>query len=249
MEKNNKSKAQNINGFTLAEILITLAIIGIIAAITIPSVISNTQQQEFKTGLKKAVSVLNSAIMMNIAYEGESPYDNANLFGYLMRHMSIMETVTILTDKMYVKPANYNNPYWNAAFYTTDGMRYEFFDNITSHGSLYQFKLYESDIIPCVGSLSPYKSFTKCGGCGSLGLSNNPNNTTKPPCIISVDVNGDRKPNPVNANCKNINCMVPSKFNNPNSTRFTDTFSILITEEKAIPYGIAAQKAMYQAQK
>ena len=41
-------------GFTLAEVLITLAIIGVVAAIAIPSVISNTQQQEFKTGLKKS---------------------------------------------------------------------------------------------------------------------------------------------------------------------------------------------------
>ena len=54
-------------GFTLAEVLITLAIIGIVAALTIPSVISNYQQQEFKTGLKKAVSVLNEAIQTNIA--------------------------------------------------------------------------------------------------------------------------------------------------------------------------------------
>ena len=31
--------------FTLAEVLITLAIIGVVAAISIPSVISNSQQQ------------------------------------------------------------------------------------------------------------------------------------------------------------------------------------------------------------
>ena len=28
-----------------------------------------------------------------------------------------------------------------------------------------------------------------------------------------------------------------------------DIFTILITEDRAIPYGVAAQKAMYQAQK
>ena len=83
-------------GFTLAEVLITLAIIGVVAAISIPSVISNTQQQEFKTGLRKAVSVLNSAITMNMAIDGESPYDNANLFGYLQKHMAVMESTTRL---------------------------------------------------------------------------------------------------------------------------------------------------------
>ena len=68
-----------------------LAIIGVVAAISIPSVISNSQQQEFKTGLRKAVSVLNSAITMNMALEGESPYDNGNLFGYLIKHMSVIK--------------------------------------------------------------------------------------------------------------------------------------------------------------
>ena len=83
---------KRLRGFTLAEVLITLAIIGVVAAISIPSVISNSQQQEFKTGLRKAVSVLNSAITMNMAIDGESPYDNANLMGYMMKHMSVMSS-------------------------------------------------------------------------------------------------------------------------------------------------------------
>ncbi|MBE7707024.1 MAG: prepilin-type N-terminal cleavage/methylation domain-containing protein, partial [Cyanobacteria bacterium SIG30] len=38
---NNRLKA-----FTLAEVLITLAIIGVVAALTIPSVVTNYQNQE-----------------------------------------------------------------------------------------------------------------------------------------------------------------------------------------------------------
>ena len=82
--------------FTLAEVLITLAIIGVVAALTIPSVISNSQQQEFKTGLRKAVSVLNSAITMNMALDGETPYDNKDTFNYLIRHMSVLKTTNRL---------------------------------------------------------------------------------------------------------------------------------------------------------
>ncbi|MDO5438215.1 MAG: type II secretion system protein, partial [bacterium] len=81
-----------MKAFTLAEVLITLAIIGVVAAVSIPSVISNSQQQEFKTGLRKAVSVLNSAITMNMALDGETPYDNANLMGYMMKHMAILKS-------------------------------------------------------------------------------------------------------------------------------------------------------------
>ena len=78
--------------FTLAEVLITLAIIGIVAAVTIPSVIANYQQQEFKTGLRKAVSVLNEAIQANITLDGETPYETNDLFTYIQKHMSVLKS-------------------------------------------------------------------------------------------------------------------------------------------------------------
>ena len=39
-------------GFTLAEVLITLAIIGIVAAMTIPTLVENAQKKALETGLK-----------------------------------------------------------------------------------------------------------------------------------------------------------------------------------------------------
>ncbi|MDO5436682.1 MAG: type II secretion system protein [bacterium] len=238
--------------FTLAEVLITLAIIGVVAAVSIPSVISNSQQQEFKTGLRKAVSVLNSAITMNMALDGETPYDNANLFGYLMKHMSIIESTTRL-DKKYaiLLSGSYTGTAGNSAFYTTDGMRFE----IRYGGDAIKdsFPLYEnSDIYLCTqgaaGSFNAYPDLT-CGGCGSLGLNNNSDNTTKPPCLVVVDVNGDRKPNPNNVNCKNASCAKPFKFSDPDGKKLTDIFSLMITDKQVLPYGTAAQKAMYQSQK
>lgn len=59
------------SGFTLAEVLVTLMIIGVIAAMTIPSLMQNTQQQEFKAAYKKAVSMLNQAVSLNYALDGE----------------------------------------------------------------------------------------------------------------------------------------------------------------------------------
>lgn len=52
-----------VNGFTLAEVLITLVIIGVVAAMTIPTLINNTKKQEFVAGLKKANSVLSQSIL------------------------------------------------------------------------------------------------------------------------------------------------------------------------------------------
>lgn len=56
----NVNRHQRFSAFTLAEVLITLGIIGIIAALTIPAIISNTQKQEFISKLKKNYSVINS---------------------------------------------------------------------------------------------------------------------------------------------------------------------------------------------
>ena len=235
---------KRFRGFTLAEVLITLAIIGVVAAISIPSVISNSQQQEFKTGLRKAVSVLNSAITMNMAIDGESPYDNANLFGYLMKHMSIMKSSTTLRGEYWVGGTT---GWVNAVFYTTDGMRFE----IRSGRTNLNHKLYESGVTLCTkNATNETISEYSCGGCGSYGLNNNNDATTKAPCLILVDVNGDRKPNPVNANCKDSQCSPKNtyKYSDPLGLKLTDLFSIMITDKQAIPYGIAAQRAMYQAQ-
>ena len=56
-------------GFTLAEVLITLGIIGVVAAMTIPTLISNTNGAQFKSAYKKALSSLNQAVLMNVAME------------------------------------------------------------------------------------------------------------------------------------------------------------------------------------
>ena len=49
-------------GFTLAEVLITLGIIGIVAAMTIPSLVANYRKKQFQSGLNKGYSVLLQAL-------------------------------------------------------------------------------------------------------------------------------------------------------------------------------------------
>ena len=259
-------------GFTLAEVLITLAIIGIVAALTIPSVISNYQQQEFKTGLKKAVSVLNEAIQTNIAQDGETPYENSDLQKYLMRHMSVLKTMKRVvtcynSDGDFIKNTtgeldleNCKSGSSNEVFYTTDGMRFEILKGFGS-GNL---KLHETGLDlhssrikedcfycgssePCCNTTKAYNEF-----CGSYGLANNPNNTTVPPCIVMVDINGDKKPNYLEAHdtisdfgISIMNAATYYTYPSPTDKKLQDVFNILITDEKAIPFGVVAQRAMY----
>lgn len=47
--------------FTLAEVLITLGIIGVVASMTIPTLMNNIQDNEFKTKMRKEYSLLSQA--------------------------------------------------------------------------------------------------------------------------------------------------------------------------------------------
>ena len=63
-------------GFTLAEVLITLTIIGVVATMTLPALMTNVQEQQAKTGLKKGLNTLTEAAQMTQAVDG---FDYASL--------------------------------------------------------------------------------------------------------------------------------------------------------------------------
>ncbi|MBQ8458926.1 type II secretion system protein [bacterium] len=68
--------------FTLAETLITLGIIGIVSAMTIPNIITHYQQQKTVTKLKKAYSQVNQALLLSVADNGDyDGWDNPEEVG------------------------------------------------------------------------------------------------------------------------------------------------------------------------
>jgi prepilin-type N-terminal cleavage/methylation domain-containing protein len=88
--------------FTLAEVLITLGIIGIIAALTMPTLIANYKEKEAVARLKKAYSVLSSAF--SLAQQeldttpdnwdliaGNSPQGAENLLNALAPYLNIVK--------------------------------------------------------------------------------------------------------------------------------------------------------------
>lgn len=87
------------NAFTLAEILITLSIIGVIAALTIPALNSYTKQLSYITALKKAFSVVNQAYSM-ISMDNSRPFrecatnDSECLVNLLKPYLSYTKTVS-----------------------------------------------------------------------------------------------------------------------------------------------------------
>lgn len=89
MKFNNKK-----SGFTLAEVLVTLMIIGVIAAMTIPSLMQSTSSQEYKTAFKKAVSMLNQAVTLNYALDGEDGTDFTSdaFFNLMTKRLNVMSS-------------------------------------------------------------------------------------------------------------------------------------------------------------
>ena len=61
--------------FTLAEVLITIGIIGIVAALTLPNLIEEHQKKETSVKLQKMYSTLNQVIQKYSA-DNETPIDN-----------------------------------------------------------------------------------------------------------------------------------------------------------------------------
>ena len=80
--------------FTLAEVLITLGIIGVVAAITIPSLVTNYQKHVVETKLAKFNSTMNQAMRLSMV-------DNGDPDGWLERNhnYSYPETVEFIDIK------------------------------------------------------------------------------------------------------------------------------------------------------
>lgn len=58
-------------GFTLAEVLITLGIIGVVATMTIPTLITKYQKHRTETQLVKFYSMMNQTLRMSVAENGD----------------------------------------------------------------------------------------------------------------------------------------------------------------------------------
>ena len=76
-------------GFTLAEVLITLGIIGVVAALTMPALIVNYQKKQTVAQLKKVYTVLYQAILLSETQNGSSEYwDNSlTAYGYFFKYI------------------------------------------------------------------------------------------------------------------------------------------------------------------
>ena len=87
---------RKISGFTLAEVLITLGIIGVVAAMTMPTLMNSTQGAQYKAAYKKALSALSQAVTLNVALDewsfADLDTDDYTLANMLSARMNVVRT-------------------------------------------------------------------------------------------------------------------------------------------------------------
>ena len=69
-----RNDAKKKAALTLAEVLITLGVIGVIAAMTLPTLIQANKNKEVEAKLKKFYSAMNQSIMLSESENGDYKY-------------------------------------------------------------------------------------------------------------------------------------------------------------------------------
>ena len=90
---------KKFNAFTLAEVLITLGIIGVVAAMTMPTLINQTNGAQYKAAYKKALSAISQGVTLNVALDDVSFADD-NAANFLPTRMNVVKNTTGETDKI-----------------------------------------------------------------------------------------------------------------------------------------------------
>lgn len=159
--------------FTLAETLITLVIIGVVAALTIPALVNKTQNQELKASFKKTYSALEQATRQIMQDNG----------GTMLGVCSSIDQNCFL-DKYsaqlaFTKKCEDGHS-WGACWHDGDGFYYDGITRISAHGNHTGLVLNDGTLIDFY-----YDSPTCTAPIGTLYK-----------CArIRVDVNGFKPPN------------------------------------------------------
>ena len=144
-------RMHNKAAFTLAEVLITLGIIGIVAALTIPGLMTAYKKHRIATKLEKAVSTINQAVKLSEVENGEMETWDKSLSKvefidkYFRPYIKIMQ----ICEKQ--RSCGYDSSPWKYLNGTTNGSYNSPFNNgrvpfISMDGILYTFA-YNPDVI------------------------------------------------------------------------------------------------------
>ncbi|HSA05925.1 MAG TPA: type II secretion system protein [Candidatus Gastranaerophilales bacterium] len=168
--KTNRGGGKSLKGFTLAEVLVVIFLIGVIAGETIPVLLTTYQEKELLIRWKKQYSIASQAVISLQNQNGDIYHSNhfaiRNQFCSIMNCMKNGETQTLLTAQQ---------------------RQYNLYKSSNSYTAL---ALYELTAIMSDGSLWVFLQDFDSGACHFPGVG------ISDACgTIIIDVNGAKKPN------------------------------------------------------
>ena len=177
---------ENKKGFTLAEVLITLTIIGIVAALTIPTLINNINEAQYNAGVKNAYTTLSNALSMIQSSNGG------------IVHVGGVAGGDLANDFCNVMSCNPQTIYYGDIFWPLHGGYAEYNDATAGNadgfmGALYTGYGVNSNVY--VLNNGSYLAFNDFGSCdvGTTGV--DPVGSSNVCGGIMVDINGNTGPN------------------------------------------------------
>ena len=216
------------NGFTLAEVLITLGIIGVVAAMTMPTLMNSTNGAQYKTAYKKALSVLSQAVVLNVALDdydmsqtvAETENDSASLYNMFNNRMNVVKTE--------------GNAY--SASNSTDKVKF---------GDSANYTLYFNDGI----TFTFPKNASNCTeGNATTDAAANGTDAAPGYCYGVIDVNGEKNPNKV-VTCDGTNKQWNAGGEDCKVSNPTDMYPVVLYDQTVLPATRAAEAVLYGAGK
>lgn len=173
-----KSKA-----FTLAEVLITLGIIGIVAAMTIPTIMQNSQTQQAASMLKKEYSILSQAY--NQAVQANGTPDNWNLIGSDSQDGAVNLLTTLQPYLLFSNFCGINSGCWPST------VRYKLLNGTNRSGTFDSG--YNNMAKAQLADGTPFFTMIRDQNCAQVrGTSVELSNVC---ALIGLDINGSKPPN------------------------------------------------------
>ena len=211
------------NAFTLAEVLITLGIIGVVAAMTMPTLLNSTQGAQYRTAYKKALSVLSQAVVLNVALDD-----------YDLSQASATDAAK-KTDGTSASVYNLFNNRMNVAR-VCDGNCPSSNDKWTVSSGTKEIKFGQADNYTFFFNDGITLTFAKTAANCTEGNATDPTVTE---CLGAIDVNGSKNPNRVVA-CDSGSSGVNCKVTNP-----TDIYPIAMYDQSIVPNTEAARAVLF----
>ena len=214
MKLSNKSLGRG--AFTLAEVLITLGNIGVVAAMTMPSLMNSTQGAQYKAAYKKALSALSQAVTLNVALDDYNFADvtagtgntknDYTVWRMLNERMNVVKTSTAGFGYTITEDGKPIDTSSNYTLFFNDGIAFN----------------YDNNAANCTDDKTKSADGTSTNKCTGF-----------------IDVNGEKAPNKV-VECQNGTSGETCEVTNP-----TDVYPVEFYDQTIVPATAAARAVLY----